>query len=497
MNLQNMEYLIEISNCGSISAAAKHLFVTQPYLSKVLRETEKEYGLTIFTRGKNGIIPTESGRLFLDMSRDLIEHAKHFKTTFKEHSEAYRLRVSSSSCSHASDAFIRMVNSLADTPFRFFYREMTGNEVIEDVYTNRADIGFIMYPAHKADKIQEILTFRHLKARPLFQSPTQFFCRVGHPILKELDNLTPEKLYQYNFVLYPSESTKTRAAESVYNDKTLAFRLMDKEMYYHMDRASESIVIDRGMALHKMIRLMTISTGGQAYLNFMGNEFENMGLDEIGQRFLVQQRLGLLVEEGLVGRTAALGNEEEFILHAGVAAINVDLRREVRTGILLLGHRERHDLRIAQVAVFVSLVHAFGNAFRIVGARIDVLALVADADGCAGVLARGEFALGRNDLVEQHGVSHELVVVGGLGIVEDVAQLLQVGGTQVERHVGIGGLRQLLQPLGVDFQNLAAVALHDFHVILGQQTVLRGVLAHGERLLIDEFWHNSRYFLDR
>ena len=55
MNLQNMEYLIEISNCGSISAAAKRLFVTQPYLSKVLRETEKEYGLTIFTRGKNGI----------------------------------------------------------------------------------------------------------------------------------------------------------------------------------------------------------------------------------------------------------------------------------------------------------------------------------------------------------------------------------------------------------------------------------------------------------
>ena len=40
MNLQNMEYLIEISNCGSISAAAKRLFVTQPYLSKVLRETE-------------------------------------------------------------------------------------------------------------------------------------------------------------------------------------------------------------------------------------------------------------------------------------------------------------------------------------------------------------------------------------------------------------------------------------------------------------------------
>ena len=61
--------------------------------------------------------------------------------------------------------------------------------------------------------------------------------------------------------------------QALVGDKTLAFRLMDKEMYFHMDRASENLAIDRGMALHKMIRLVTISTGGQAYLNFMGNEF--------------------------------------------------------------------------------------------------------------------------------------------------------------------------------------------------------------------------------
>ena len=61
--------------------------------------------------------------------------------------------------------------------------------------------------------------------------------------------------------------------QALVGDKTLAFRLMDREMYDRMDRASESVVIDRGMALHKMIRLMTISAGGQAYLNFMGNEF--------------------------------------------------------------------------------------------------------------------------------------------------------------------------------------------------------------------------------
>ena len=61
--------------------------------------------------------------------------------------------------------------------------------------------------------------------------------------------------------------------QALVGDKTLAFRLMDKQMYFHMDRASENLVVDRGMALHKMIRLFTISTGGQAWLNFMGNEF--------------------------------------------------------------------------------------------------------------------------------------------------------------------------------------------------------------------------------
>ena len=61
--------------------------------------------------------------------------------------------------------------------------------------------------------------------------------------------------------------------QALVGDKTIAFRLMDKEMYTDMNRASENLIIERGMALHKMIRLMTIATGGQAYLNFMGNEF--------------------------------------------------------------------------------------------------------------------------------------------------------------------------------------------------------------------------------
>ena len=61
--------------------------------------------------------------------------------------------------------------------------------------------------------------------------------------------------------------------QALVGDKTIAFRLMDKEMYYFMDKESQSLIIDRGIALHKMIRLVTIATAGGGYLNFMGNEF--------------------------------------------------------------------------------------------------------------------------------------------------------------------------------------------------------------------------------
>jgi 1,4-alpha-glucan branching enzyme len=61
--------------------------------------------------------------------------------------------------------------------------------------------------------------------------------------------------------------------QALVGDKTLIFRLIDKEMYWHMQATDDDLVVDRGVALHKMIRLITFSTAGHGYLNFMGNEF--------------------------------------------------------------------------------------------------------------------------------------------------------------------------------------------------------------------------------
>ncbi len=61
--------------------------------------------------------------------------------------------------------------------------------------------------------------------------------------------------------------------QALVGDKSIAFRLMDKEMYYHMHIDDPNLIVDRGIALHKMLRLFTISLGGEGYLNFIGNEF--------------------------------------------------------------------------------------------------------------------------------------------------------------------------------------------------------------------------------
>jgi 1,4-alpha-glucan branching enzyme len=61
--------------------------------------------------------------------------------------------------------------------------------------------------------------------------------------------------------------------QALVGDKTLAFWLMDQEMYWNMSNDRQSVVVDRGIALHKMIRLITFSLAGEGYLNFLGNEF--------------------------------------------------------------------------------------------------------------------------------------------------------------------------------------------------------------------------------
>lgn len=87
--------------------------------------------------------------------------------------------------------------------------------------------------------------------------------QVGHIFYELTNKRLDEKVISY------AESHD----QALVGDKTIIFRLIDKEMYYHMDIDQTNLTVERGIALHKMIRLITLATAGGGYLNFMGNEF--------------------------------------------------------------------------------------------------------------------------------------------------------------------------------------------------------------------------------
>jgi 1,4-alpha-glucan branching enzyme len=86
--------------------------------------------------------------------------------------------------------------------------------------------------------------------------------------LDEMFNVMTNRLPDVKTVAYCESHD-----QALVGDQTIAFRLMQSDIYFHMQKEDKNLAIDRGISLHKMIRLFTIALGGQAYLNFMGNEF--------------------------------------------------------------------------------------------------------------------------------------------------------------------------------------------------------------------------------
>ena len=220
-----------------------------------------------------------------------------------------------------------------------------------------------------------------------------------------------------------------------------------------------------------------------------GAERADLLVEELQHPLGVQDRLGLLEQEGLVGRAAALGHEEELVLRRGSVldpvetarrGVQLDLRRQVRAGVLLLPHRQRGELGVAQVELGVGVVDALADPLGVVGAGEHALGLLAHHDRGAGVLAHRQHAAGGDVDVLQQVEGDEPVVARGLGVVDDPAQLGEVGGAQVVRDVvhRLGGQRA--DRLGLHLEEGPTVDL-DGADALGRDQPVGGVVGPGRQ----------------
>ena len=82
MTLQQLRYVITVAKKGSISEAAKELFISQPSLSNAIKELEKEMQIVIFSRTNKGIVVSEEGREFLGYARQVVEQADLLKERY-------------------------------------------------------------------------------------------------------------------------------------------------------------------------------------------------------------------------------------------------------------------------------------------------------------------------------------------------------------------------------------------------------------------------------
>lgn len=138
MNISFLEYIIEISNCGSINKASQNLFLSQPNLSTIVKNIENEIGFKIFKRFNKGVTLTEEGEKFVRHGKNIIseiELIKNIPLNFKKDSQL------SISCTYSStfmESFMEFKQEFPCTKCEDLFKEtgliQTFQDVIEKKY---------------------------------------------------------------------------------------------------------------------------------------------------------------------------------------------------------------------------------------------------------------------------------------------------------------------------------------------------------------------------
>lgn len=83
MNISQLKYICEVEKAGSITQAAQNLFMSQPNLSKALRDMEAALGFAVFARTSKGVQPTEKGRELLDYAKNVLKAMSLLESRFE------------------------------------------------------------------------------------------------------------------------------------------------------------------------------------------------------------------------------------------------------------------------------------------------------------------------------------------------------------------------------------------------------------------------------
>lgn len=185
MTLQQLHYAITISEAGSLNRAAELLYVAQPSLSSALQELERELGITIFHRSGRGVTLTNDGVEFISYARQLYTQYENILEKYGQDGAIKRkFGVSMQHYSFAVKAFVEMTRSFDTSKYEFAIRETQTQNVIQDVGTQRSEIGILYRDEFNAPIIDKQLARNALAFHPLVTCPAHVYLWKRHPLAK-------------------------------------------------------------------------------------------------------------------------------------------------------------------------------------------------------------------------------------------------------------------------------------------------------------------------
>ncbi|QTE71923.1 LysR family transcriptional regulator [Clostridiales bacterium FE2011] len=197
MTIQQLNYVITISEKGSLNKAAEVLYVTQPSLTSAVRELEKELGITLFNRGGKGVTLTNDGAEFIQYARQVVNQ---YDRLLEKYGKGGNLRKKFGiSCQHYSFAvksFVEMVKHFDTDEYEFAIRESKTRDVIEDVTTGKSEVGILYLSDFNRKAIGKFLKSSQLEFHPLIKCEPYVYLWKGHPLAKQ-KSIRLEELRDY------------------------------------------------------------------------------------------------------------------------------------------------------------------------------------------------------------------------------------------------------------------------------------------------------------
>lgn len=202
MTLQQLKYVITVAETGTITEAAKKLYISQPSLTNAIHDLEKEMNVEIFHRTNKGIDISKEGEDFLGYARQVLEQAAILEDKYKNGSGGKKqFCVSTQHYSFGVNAFVDLIQQYGQEEYDFSLRETQTYEIIEDVAKMKSEIGILFLNEFNEKVLRKLMKANDLEFHPLFTARPHVFISRRHPLADHMI-ITNEELEAYPYLSF-------------------------------------------------------------------------------------------------------------------------------------------------------------------------------------------------------------------------------------------------------------------------------------------------------